>query len=83
MATTIVGQLNSTLIFAPMIIPPLYLWLVKRKYLRGFRIQFFIFTRSLIGWQNVFSHEVEGLFCSSIAVVSLREDDNHLQLPDD
>lgn len=30
LATVIIGGLTSTLIFAPVIIPPLYLWLVKR-----------------------------------------------------
>ncbi|WP_188929636.1 hypothetical protein [Dyadobacter endophyticus] len=31
LATVIIGGLTSTLIFAPVIIPPLYLWLAKRK----------------------------------------------------
>ena len=31
LATVIIGGLTSTLIFAPIIIPPLYLWMEKRK----------------------------------------------------
>ncbi|MGZ4043325.1 MAG: efflux RND transporter permease subunit, partial [Bacteroidia bacterium] len=31
LATVIIGGLTSTLIFAPIIIPPLYLWLEKNK----------------------------------------------------
>lgn len=32
LATVIIGGLTSTLIFAPVLIPPLYLWLEKRKH---------------------------------------------------
>jgi cobalt-zinc-cadmium resistance protein CzcA len=31
LATVIIGGLTSTLIFAPILIPPLYLWLEKSK----------------------------------------------------
>ena len=31
LATVIIGGLTSTLIFAPIIIPPLYLWMEKRR----------------------------------------------------
>lgn len=32
LATVIIGGLTSTLIFAPILLPPLYLWLEKSKY---------------------------------------------------
>jgi len=34
LATVIIGGLTSTLLFAPIIIPPLYLWMEKRKKVR-------------------------------------------------
>lgn len=35
LATVIIGGLTSTLIFAPLLIPPLYLWLEKKKHLKS------------------------------------------------